>query len=78
MPRRKDSKSRVLRIGKNGVTSGFLGEAMEQLEQASEVKIKLPRGMEPDERDVLAQRLAEKTGSLLVERRGNIVLLRKR
>ena len=76
--RKRSDETRTLRIGKNGITDGFIEEAREQLEKGREIKVNLPRGLEHDERDAMAQELADKTGAILLDRRGNTAVLRKR
>jgi len=68
----------ALRIGKNGVTGEFIAEAKEQIENGGGVKIKMPRGLSPQEKDNMAEDLARQTDSIMVDRRGNIATLRKK
>ncbi|MCK4717242.1 MAG: YhbY family RNA-binding protein [Thermoplasmata archaeon] len=76
--RKKDDDTPILRIGKNGLTPEFVAEAKEQLKRMKVLKVKLPRGLEQEERKALAEELAERTRSILADRRGNTAILRRR
>ncbi|MDG6220032.1 MAG: YhbY family RNA-binding protein [Candidatus Thermoplasmatota archaeon] len=67
----------VLRIGKSGVTENWVEEAKEQIKNSGSLKVKLPRGLSPQEKDALAKELAQRTGSVLVDRRGNTAVFKK-
>ncbi|MCD6461402.1 MAG: YhbY family RNA-binding protein [Thermoplasmata archaeon] len=65
----------TLRVGKNGVTEEFLAEVADQLEKRKTVKLKLPKGMQPVERQNMAEDIASRVGAVLVGVRGNSVVL---
>lgn len=66
-------------IGKNGVTPSLIEEVSRQLKDTKLVKVKLLKSaMDELSRDEIAKLLAEKTGSELIEVKGNTVVLFKR
>ncbi|AWR96547.1 RNA-binding protein [Acidianus sulfidivorans JP7] len=65
-----------IRIGKNGVTEGIINEIKRQLNDKKVIKIKIGADIEEDRRD-FAKRIAEITGSELIEVRGYTFILRK-
>ncbi len=66
-------------VGKNGVTDSLIEEINRQLKDNKLVKVKvLKSALESMPRDEIAKVLAEKTGSELIEVRGNTVVLFKR
>ncbi len=66
-------------VGKNGVTDSLVEEINRQLKDNKLVKVKvLKSALESMPRDEIAKVLAEKTGSELIEVRGNTVVLFKR
>lgn len=68
----------ILQIGKGGLSEGVVNEVKAQLKRLKLVKLKLLKSARENEaRDALAQQLAEATDSVLVEVRGNTVVLWK-
>ncbi len=66
-------------IGKNGVTPSLIEEVSRQLKDTKLVKVKiLKSAMDELSREEIAKLLAEKTGSELIEVKGNTVVLFKR
>ena len=66
-------------VGKNGVTASLVEEVARQLKDNKLVKVKvLKSALEAAPRDEIARLLAEKTGSELVDVRGNTVVLFRR
>jgi RNA-binding protein len=69
----------LLRIGKNGLTEGMVNEIKHMLTKKRLIKIKMLRAFyESKEKDKLVSEIAEKTGSILVESVGNIIVLHKK
>ena len=66
----------VLKIGKNGVSAAFLKSADEALKQHVLVKIKFAEFKE--RKRELAAEIAEKTGSELIMRVGNVAVFHRR
>ena len=66
----------ILNIGKNGITDPVIEEVKKQVKAYRLVKIKMLKTM-PDGEDIrdAAQKLAESTGTTLIEIRGNTVVL---
>jgi len=63
-------------IGKNGITSGVIEEIRRQLEEKKEIKIRLLRSVRADKnRFELARDLEDKTGGIVKDLRGNVVVL---
>jgi len=69
----------ILQIGKAGLSEGVVEEIKRQLKTLKLVKLKLLKSAreQAEGRDTLAEELAEKTGAVLVEVRGNTVVLWK-
>ena len=66
-------------IGKNGVTDALIEEINRQLKDNKLIKVKvLKSAIEAMPREDIARLLAEKSGSELIEVRGNTVVLFKR
>ncbi|WP_424359909.1 YhbY family RNA-binding protein [Methanocella sp. MCL-LM] len=66
-------------IGKNGVTPSLIEELSRQLKDNKLVKVKvLKSAFEEMPKDEIAKLLAEKTGSELIEVKGNTIVLFKR
>lgn len=65
-----------LQVGKSGLSEGFLSELEKTLRREGLVKVKLLRSARAGE-DVeeMAEELSDETGSVLVETRGNTVVL---
>jgi len=63
----------VLHIGKAGLSAEFLASAEAALNQHELVKIKFAQHKE--EKKTLAPELAEKTGSQLIQRVGNVAVI---
>ncbi|MDP7180497.1 MAG: YhbY family RNA-binding protein [Candidatus Woesearchaeota archaeon] len=69
----------VIRIGKSGLSDGTIAEIKKQLEKKKLIKIKLLKAAIKDkDKKQLANELAEKTDSLLIDRVGFVVVLRKK
>lgn len=68
----------ILQIGKSGLSEGVLDEVKRQLKALKLVKLKLLKSArENEDRSALAEQLAAATQSVLVEVRGNTVVLWK-
>jgi RNA-binding protein len=66
-------------IGKNGVTPSLIEELTRQLKDNKLVKVKiLKSALDEMSRDEIANALAAKTGSELIEVKGNTVVLFRR
>ncbi|MFN7139874.1 MAG: YhbY family RNA-binding protein [Limisphaerales bacterium] len=63
----------MLKIGKAGLTEGFLNQVNQNLEQHELIKIKFEELKE--EKKELAPRIAEQTSSHLVHQVGNVIVL---
>lgn len=69
----------VTHIGKNGITPSLVEEVSRQLKDNKLIKVRvLKSALDEMPRDELAKQLAEKTGSELIEVKGNTVVLFKR
>ena len=68
-----------IRIGKKGLTKEMIEEIAKQLKDKELIKIKLLRPSVKDrkQKKALAIELAEKTGSMLIDRIGSIIVLHK-
>ena len=68
----------VVRIGKSGITEGIVKELSMQLKKKKLVKIKLLKAlMDEGDRKQIAKDLAQKTGAILVQQVGGMVVLYK-
>lgn len=68
----------ILQIGKSGLSEGVVDEVKRQLKAMKLVKLKLLKSArENEDRAALAEQLAQATQSVLVEVRGNTVVLWK-
>ncbi len=68
----------VIRIGKNGITEGIVGELIKQLKKKKLIKIKLLKSFIVDkDRKQIAQLLEEKTNSEIIDVIGNVIVLHK-
>lgn len=66
-------------VGKNGVTPPLVEELRRQLKDNRLVKVKLLRSaVEAMPREAMGKELAERTGSELIEIKGNTIVLFKR
>ena len=66
----------LLNIGKNGVTDSLIEELLRQLKQNKLVKVKiLKSALEDMDRKTIAEELAKRTGSQLIEIRGSSAVL---
>lgn len=66
----------LLRIGKNGLTPGVVNEIVAQLKKKRLVKIKLLKAfIEGKDKKEAGRELAEKTGAILVQQVGFVVVL---
>ena len=75
--------SPILQIGKNGITDGSIDLIDRELEQKNLIKIKmlkaaLPESASKADRKQLAQQMAERTRSEIIEQVGNVVVLYRR
>lgn len=79
--KKKIHESSDIHVGKQGITPGVVEEIRRRLKREGVLKIRMNKGLFKatgrDRRD-LAREIAEKTGSELVEVRGNTLILRKR
>jgi len=64
----------TMHVGKDGVTEGVVEELMNQLKTSKLVKVKVLASSADQKREI-AEELALKTGSTLLEVRGNTILL---
>jgi RNA-binding protein len=74
--------SAVLQVGKNGITDGTIDLIDRELEQKRLIKIKLlssalPEGASKSDRVRMAEDLASRTNSTLVEQVGHVIVLYK-
>lgn len=65
----------IMQIGKAGITQGVIDQLDHELEERSLVKVKLLKTSLLADKKVLAQELATKTGSELVQVVGYVVVL---
>ncbi|MBC2699027.1 MAG: YhbY family RNA-binding protein [ANME-2 cluster archaeon] len=66
----------LLNIGKNGVTDSLIEELLRQLKQNKLVKVKILKSALGDmDRKAIAEELAKRTGSQLIEIRGSSAVL---
>lgn len=66
-------------IGKNGISQEVLGETDRQLEKTEMVKVKiLKTALGKDNAKVMANEIAQQTGSTLVEVRGHTFILHRK
>ena len=69
----------LLRIGKNGLSEGLIKEIKKMVRVRPLVKIKfLPAALEGKNRKAFGQEAAEKTGSMLVEAVGGVIVLKRK
>jgi RNA-binding protein len=64
----------TMHVGKDGVTEGVVEELMNQLKTSKLVKVKV-LASSADQKREMAEELALKTGAMLLEVRGNTILL---
>jgi RNA-binding protein len=64
----------TMHVGKDGVTEGVVEELMNQLKTSKLVKVKVLASSADQKREI-AEELALKTGAMLLEVRGNTILL---
>lgn len=64
----------TMHVGKDGVTEGVVEELMNQLKSIKLVKVKVLASSADQKREI-AEELALKTGAILLEVRGNTILL---
>lgn len=79
--RKKIHESSDIHVGKQGITQGVVEEIKRRLKREGVLKIRMNKGLfkaTGKDRRELAQEIAEKTGSELVEVRGNTLILRRR
>lgn len=71
--------SPLISVGKNGITETLIEELIYQLKQHKLVKIKIHKSaLNNEDKNTLAEELSIRTGSQLIEMRGNnVVLYRK-
>jgi RNA-binding protein len=68
--------SPVIRLGKDGLTEAVAKETVRALHDHELIKVKAPGGgSDRDARDTVFTELAERTGSALVHRIGNVAVL---
>ena len=69
----------TVQIGKNGMTDSLILEIKKQIKKNRLVKIKLLRGfVESNDRKQVSRDIADKTGSVLIDQVGHVVVLRKK
>ena len=69
----------VIRIGKNGLTPGMIGEIGAQLKQRRLIKVRLLQAFtEGKDKKDIAKEITEKTGAVLVQQVGSVVVLYKK
>lgn len=85
MLEKKEIKERVkgleplLRIGKNGLSEGIIKEIKKMVRVRPLLKIKMLQNIiEGKDRKEFAKEIAEKTGSVLVEVIGHVVVLKRK
>ncbi len=66
--------SPIIRLGKEGLTEAVVKETVRALHDHELIKVKAPGG-DRDARDATFESLAERTGSALVHRIGNVAVL---
>lgn len=66
----------TLRIGRSGLSDAMYEELNAQLSSRKVVKIKINKGLtdEREERRQIFEEIAERTGSVLVDARGNVAI----
>ena len=64
----------TMHVGKEGITEGLIGEVRKQIKDHKLIKVRLLPSSNTD-RGAAAQELAERSGTKLVDVRGNTVLL---
>ena len=68
----------AVRIGKNGLTDGAINEIKRQLEKKELVKVKLFKSfVENKNRKSVAEDIAEKTDSAIIDHVGFVIVLKK-
>jgi len=66
----------LLNIGKNGVTDSLIEELLRQIKRNKLVKVKILKSAQGDmDRKAIAEELAKRTGSQLIEIRGSSAVL---
>jgi RNA-binding protein len=69
----------LVRIGKNGITENVVIEIIRLLRKREIIKIKLLHAfLEENNRKIIAEELAQKTNSIIVEQVGGIVVLMRK
>ena len=69
----------ILRIGKSGVTEGLIEEIKRQLKKRKLIKIKLLRSaLDGKDKKEMAQEIADKTRSELINQVGSVIVLSKK
>jgi len=68
----------VIRIGKNGLTEGMVKEIAKLLKKKRLIKIKMLKAfLQDNDRKDAAKEIAEKTGSIIIDQVGFVVVLYK-
>ena len=67
--------SPIIRLGKEGLTDAVVKETARALHDHELIKVKAPGGGDRDARNATFVSLAERTGSALVHRIGNVAVL---
>ncbi len=69
----------TLHLGKQGVTDSFIQEVRTQLNKSKKIRVRMLKSSRKDtEREDIAKTVAEQSGALLTEVRGNTFILEKR
>lgn len=66
----------TMHVGKEGVTESVVGELVAQVKKHKLVKVRVLPNPDADKREI-ARQLAERSGAVLIEIRGNTVVLAK-
>jgi RNA-binding protein len=65
----------VIRIGKNGLNKGVIGEIEKALKKRKLIKIKLLNNVEPELRERIINEIMSETGAMLVDKIGGIIVI---
>jgi RNA-binding protein len=69
----------IVTVGKNGITQGTIDLIYRELEQRQLIKIKLNKGAVGEggkaERKAMAEEIAQKTGAMIIDQIGSVIVL---
>lgn len=71
-------KKPTIQIGKSGVTDSLIDEIKLQVRRQKTLKVRILKSARTTDREKIAQKVAEKTNSRLIEVRGNTFTLAKK